>query len=390
MPKLIPVVAAGVTALAVAGGSFAYATETKDVTLSVDGATSQLTSRSDTVGDVLQAEGITIGQHDVVAPALDAEVSDGSRIAVRYGRQLTVKVDGRPQTMWTTATRVDQALAALKVNTSGAALSTSRGSTIGRQGLALDVTTRKTVHVDAAGQKKRIQTTGRTVADALAASRITVDGDDKLNAPAGKPLTNGAAIVYTKVDTTTLTKKKSVSPDTVHRRTNNLKKGVRQVDIAGRAGTRTLTFRQVRHNGKVVSQQRIDSEVTAKPRNKVVLVGTKVTAPKPERKVSTSSKSSKRSSGSNSSSKRSSAPKVASGGVWDRIARCESGGNWSINTGNGYYGGLQFSKSTWRAFGGSGMPNHASRSRQIAVAKKVQRSQGWGAWPSCTRKLGLR
>ncbi len=75
---------------------------------------------------------------------------------------------------------------------------------------------------------------------------------------------------------------------------------------------------------------------------------------------------------------------------WDRLAECESGGNWAINTGNGYYGGLQFSPSTWRAFGGSGMPHQASRSEQIAVAERTQASQGWGAWPACSRKLGLR
>jgi hypothetical protein len=80
----------------------------------------------------------------------------------------------------------------------------------------------------------------------------------------------------------------------------------------------------------------------------------------------------------------------AAGTVWDRVAACESGGNWSINTGNGFYGGLQFTLSTWHAYGGSGMPNHASRAQQIAVAKKVQAAQGWGAWPACTSKLGLR
>ena len=76
--------------------------------------------------------------------------------------------------------------------------------------------------------------------------------------------------------------------------------------------------------------------------------------------------------------------------VWDKLAQCESGGNWSINTGNGYYGGLQFSLSTWRAFGGSGMPHKKSRAEQIRIAKKVKKSQGWGAWPSCTSQLGLR
>ncbi|MGX7825540.1 transglycosylase family protein [Actinokineospora sp. 24-640] len=73
---------------------------------------------------------------------------------------------------------------------------------------------------------------------------------------------------------------------------------------------------------------------------------------------------------------------------WDAVAQCESGGNWSINTGNGYYGGLQFLPSTWRANGGSGMPHQASRSEQIRVAENVLRSQGIGAWPTCGKRGG--
>jgi len=77
-------------------------------------------------------------------------------------------------------------------------------------------------------------------------------------------------------------------------------------------------------------------------------------------------------------------------GVWDRVAECESGGNWSINTGNGYYGGLQFSLSSWRAVGGSGYPHESSRAEQIRRAEMLLDLQGWGAWPSCSRQLGLR
>ncbi len=76
--------------------------------------------------------------------------------------------------------------------------------------------------------------------------------------------------------------------------------------------------------------------------------------------------------------------------VWDRLAKCESGGNWAINTGNGYYGGLQFTPGSWRAAGGSGLPHQASREEQIARGKILQSKQGWGAWPACTRKLGIR
>lgn len=77
-------------------------------------------------------------------------------------------------------------------------------------------------------------------------------------------------------------------------------------------------------------------------------------------------------------------------GVWNTIAQCESGGNWATNTGNGYYGGLQFSLSTWQAHGGVGMPHEQSASAQIAVAERVKASQGWGAWPACSSKAGLR
>lgn len=86
-------------------------------------------------------------------------------------------------------------------------------------------------------------------------------------------------------------------------------------------------------------------------------------------------------------------PAVPSGSVWDRLASCESGGNWSINTGNGYYGGLQFSQSTWEGVGGTQYAPRAdlaSREQQIAAAEVLLKSSGWGAWPACSSQLGLR
>jgi hypothetical protein len=81
---------------------------------------------------------------------------------------------------------------------------------------------------------------------------------------------------------------------------------------------------------------------------------------------------------------------AAPASTWDKLAKCESGGNWKTNTGNGFYGGLQFSHRTWRAHGGTGMAHQASRAQQIAVAERVLANQGWKAWPACSRKLGLR
>jgi hypothetical protein len=76
-------------------------------------------------------------------------------------------------------------------------------------------------------------------------------------------------------------------------------------------------------------------------------------------------------------------------GVWYSLAQCESGGNWATASGNGYFGGLQFSLSSWRAMGGSGYPHQASPETQIAMGQRLQAAQGWGAWPSCARQLGL-
>ena len=81
-------------------------------------------------------------------------------------------------------------------------------------------------------------------------------------------------------------------------------------------------------------------------------------------------------------------PAQASTTNWDAIAKCESGGNWSTNTGNGYQGGLQFSASTWRAYGGQGSASSASREEQIAVAERVMAAQGPGAWPVCSKHSG--
>ena len=74
--------------------------------------------------------------------------------------------------------------------------------------------------------------------------------------------------------------------------------------------------------------------------------------------------------------------------TWERMAQCEAHGNWAANTGNGYYGGLQFSLSTWQSYGGAGYPHQASKATQIEIGKRLQTARGWDAWPACSRKLG--
>jgi uncharacterized protein YabE (DUF348 family) len=381
--RIFPAVAAGATALAVAGGTFGWVTLDKAVTLSVDGQEQRLQTMAPTVGDLLEKQNIEVGERDVVAPGLDAKLTEGTAIAVRYGREVTFEIDGVEQSIWTTATTVDQAVDELAVETAGADMSPGPETPIGREGLDVEIATLKTVTIDDAGKKRKVATTAQTISGALKAAKITVDGNDKLSAKPSARLVDGATLRYVRVTVSTLTKKVTLAHDTVRRETDRLDRGETKVDTEGRTGVRTLTYKVVRHNGKTVSKDQTGSKITKKPLTEVVLVGTKEEEPEPTR----TSSSAKRSS---SSAKRSSGSTPASGSVWDRLAQCESGGNWSINTGNGYYGGLQFSLSTWRAYGGSGYPHQNSRAEQIAIAQKLQAAAGWGQWPACSRKLGLR
>lgn len=363
MRKIIPVAAVGVTALAVAGTTFAYAALNNDVTLAVDGQTQEVSTMSNTVGDVLASQDITVGAHDVVAPNLDAPVVDGTKIAVQYGRQVTVTVDGAKQTFWTTATNVDQALQSLELDSTGAELSTSRSAGIGREGLDFSVNTVKSITVDAGGQERKVKTTALTVGNALDDAGIAVDANDKVSAKESAKLKDGMSITVVKVDIKTVTKTEKIAFRTIDKNTDSLAKGKTKVQTEGKAGKRTVVLTEVRHDGKLVKRTEKSSKVVTKAVDRVVQVGTKEEA---------------------------AAASVGGNSVWDKLAQCESGGNWSINSGNGFYGGLQFMASTWRAMGGTGLPHQHSRETQIAIAKKLQARAGWGQWPACSRKIGVR
>ena len=349
-----------VGALAVAGTTAGYAALGHDVTLTVDGHTSKVDTRASTVADVLKDQHLRVGPHDVVAPGLSEKVSDGSAITVRFGRPLRLAVDGQQQTYWVTGTTVSQALAELGRNFGAAALSTSRDASIGRAGLALDVVTPKTVTVRLAGDApQRQEITAETVGDALARLGVQPHGRDVVRPALDRPLHDGDTITFTDVTTRTRTVSGQQVPfSTVEHNDASLPAGTRKVETPGANGVREVTYRLVYRNGDLVKKVVADQHITTAPTTEVVTVGTKAPA----------------------------ANYAGGSTVWDKIAQCESGGNWAANTGNGYYGGLQFSLGTWRAYGGTGLPSDASRATQIAIATKVRdASGGYGAWPVCGR-----
>ena len=362
--------------MALVATTVGYAAMNKTVTLSVDGEATEVTTLGETVGDVLKAQGISVGEHDIVAPALGAPVDEGTRIAVRFGRPLEISVDGKDETYWVTATDVDTALDQLGLRYAGAELSASRGSSIGRDGLDLEVVTPKQITLKVGAKKATTrQVPALTVAEALNELDVNVDKNDQVRPKAGATLDDGDKIVVTNVRTKTRTVTQAIDAGVDERYDSGMYEGNTKTVREARDGSRDVVYRLRIENGDVVKRKVVRSTVNRKPVTGIVRVGTKDRpAPAPAPAPATTS-STNYASGST---------------VWDQLAQCESGGNWAINTGNGYYGGLQFSLSTWQAYGGPGYPHEQSRETQIAIATKLRDANGgYGAWPHCSAQLGL-
>ena len=353
--------------VAIGGSTLGYASLTNSVTLSLDGQTKTVDVTGDTVADVLATEGIEITDKDLVAPSLDERVDDGTRISVQFGRPLELIVDGEERTYWVNSTDVASALGEVGRGFATSDLSMSRDATISRSGTRLEITTPKTLEVTVGKQLvKEREVTALTVAEVFDELGVKVSKHDVVKPRLGAEVADGDKLVLT--DIRIVTKRVRNEPidfATVERADDSMYEGEDEMARAGRVGVRDVTYKVTVRNGKIVATAVARSTVERKPVSAIVKVGTK-------EEVSTSLN-------------------FAGGStVWDSLAQCESGGNWAINTGNGYYGGLQFSLSTWQAYGGTGLPSSASRETQIAIATKLRdASGGYGAWPGCSAKLGL-
>jgi uncharacterized protein YabE (DUF348 family) len=361
----------------VAVGALTMAQYDKAVSLSLDGATSSVHVFGSTVGDLLAKQDVPVGEHDIVQPAADAPLRDGDTVVVRYGRKLTVTQDGKTTDHWTTATSVDGALAELGIRADSAKLSVSRSEPLGRSGLALTITTPKNVTVSVDGASKTVASTGPTVADALQQLEATLGAQDRVNPAPETPLTEGLAVTINRVEKKTVSETQPVAFGVTSQDDATLAKGTKKTTTQGVAGEQSATFDEVWVDGKLESRNQTGTQVTKNPVNQVVAVGTKVAAPAPAPApaATTPAPSAGNTSGAGLN--------LANAAMWDRIARCESGGNWHINTGNGYYGGLQFAQSTWLANGGAdfaGRADLASREQQITVANRVYAKSGTQAW----------
>jgi resuscitation-promoting factor RpfB len=336
------------------------------VTLSVDGTAMTVTTMKSRVIDVIKENGFSVSEGDDLYPPADDAVRDAANIVLRRSRPLEISLDGQhAKQLWTTASTVDEALAQLSM-TDTAPAAASRGSRVPLAGMALPVVSAKTVELDDAGVVRNVHLAAARVGELLASVGAPLLQSDQVTPGASAPIIDGMHIQVTRNRIEKVTERVPLVPPSRRIEDPQMNMSRQIVEDPGTPGTQDVTFSVSKVNGVETGRLPVASHVITPAREAVVRVGTK-----PGTDV----------------------PDVGNGAVWDAISRCEAGGNWAINTGNGYYGGVQFDQGTWERNGGlrfAPRADLASREEQIAVAEVTRARQGWGAWPVCSGRAGAR
>lgn len=358
----------GVVALPLIAWSNAVAVE-------VDGERRTVRTYEATVAEVLDLLEVEVGPADAVLPAPETPLSDGLTIEIERAIEVEVVVDDE-QTHEVLApvgsvAGVLEAAGLEDVRAEGAVISPAYTAEVD-DGDVVHVTMPKPVEVVVDGDTHTTETVVSTVRGVLAELDVELDTDDRVRPALATPIDGPTEIVVQRVDTGEETVEVVLEAGEQRREDPDLLRGTTKVAQEAQDGLRVDRYTFVEVDGQETQRELVEQTVVKEPVDRVVLVGTKAPPPPPKPKVAA-------------------APSVGSGSVWDRLARCEAGGNWSHN---GYYdGGLQFHPDTWTRNKPSGYPEYAwqaSREQQIVVGKRVQAAQGWAAWPACSRKLGLR
>ncbi|MCB0931816.1 MAG: transglycosylase family protein [Mycobacterium sp.] len=358
-PALRATVGALLVALTVSGG--VALASSKTVTLDVDGTTTRVSTMKSRVVDIIEENGLSVGDKDELSPAAGQTVGDAQTIVLRRGRPLQIALDGQePKQVWTTASTVDEALAQLKMT--DAAPAEALGSTrVPLAGMVLPVVSAKTVQIDDGGVLNTVRVAAPDVGSLLAAAGAPLVQRDVVVPGPAAPVVDGMTIAVTRIRVEKVTELVPLEPGARRIEDPTLNASRTVVEDPGTPGLQNVTFAVAIVNGNPTGKLPVANTVVTPARESVVRVGTR-----PGTDV----------------------PPVANGDRWDAIAACESGNNWSINTGNGYYGGVQFDQSTWERNGGlkyAARADLATREEQIAIAEVTRDRQGWGAWPVCGR-----
>ena len=351
------------------GGGLAVVNK-KDVTIDVNGQQMDLVTMSNSVEGALKQAGIKIGPDDLIVPSPSERLTRTESIKVRSAKSVAVVVDGQEKTIKSTALTVDELVSEIGSEIGGVnegdLLSKGRDTVIPADGMKLDITRPKVVSINDGGDVTYTQMAASNVGDLLRRRNINLNPEDVVTPSITSPVKAGMDVRIDRVRTDQVRETVPFEAPANYKDDATAFEGDEVVEEAGTPGSKEVK-RSIRIvNGKEESNTVISEKEVTPAKPATIKRGTKA---------------------------KSSAPSVANGSVWDSLAQCEAGGNWAINTGNGFSGGLQFTPSTWLAYaGGQYAPQAhlATREQQIAVASKVQAGQGWGAWPACTAKLGLR
>ncbi|WP_242438892.1 resuscitation-promoting factor [Streptomyces sp. CB00455] len=344
-----------------AGGTTAFVAADKSVRLTVDGVPRDLHTFAGDIDELLVAEGVDVGPHDLVAPAPGEPLDDGEQVVVRYGRPLRLTLDGQQRQVWTTADTVEGALRQFGIRAEGAYLSAPRTAPVPRAGLALSVRTERTVTFMADGRERTIRTNAATVQEALDQSGITLRGQDTTSVPPTAFPRDGLTVTVLRITGTREVREERLPYGTERVPDDTLFAGTEVVERAGTPGARRVTYSLRTVNGVRQKPRRIAEETVREPVTQLVRVGTKPLPP---------------------------SVAGADGLDWASLARCESGGRPTATDASGTYGGLyQFDVRTWQALGGSGRPQDAPAAEQTYRAKKLYVQRGAAPWPHCGRTL---
>ena len=354
-------------AVLVGGAGTALATQ-KQVTVDVNGEETNVRTYAADVAGALSSAGVDVAPEDLVYPAPGEKLSSGDTVTVRTAKPVAVVIDGVAQEITSTAGTVGELIDQAGV-AGHSAVDVDRDQPV-TGGMNLNVTTPKIVALRDGGELTYVSAAAKTVGDLFAARGVTFDTDDRLNVALTDAIVPGMEIVLDRVSTVDRPETVVVEAPAEYVDDDSLDEGEEEVREKGEQGETKVIHRTVTVNGKVESEGVAEEREVKKAKPALIARGTK-----------------------QAGNTGAAAPAVASGSVWDSLAQCESGGDWAINTGNGFSGGLQFTPSTWAGHGGTAYApsaHLATREQQIAIAERVQASQGWGAWPACTASLGIR
>ncbi|TDT78860.1 uncharacterized protein YabE (DUF348 family) [Arthrobacter sp. AG258] len=352
-------------------GLVAFVGNNKTITLNVDGKASSVQSFGGTVAQVVKSANLDLKPGDRVSPSLDSSVQNGTVINVNQAKEVKVSLDGAEKTVNTTAQDVEGLVSELGV-ASASAVSAPKDATLALAGSYVSISTPKTVSIVADGKVNTATTTAATVGKVLEDSGVTLGASDRSSQPANANVVNNMVIKVSRVDTSkTAVTSEDVPFDTVTAESADMLKGDKQVTQAGAAGKIERTFKLVLVDGREASRTLVSENVAVQPVTEKVTVGTKA---KPAVQAAPAAAAANTGAA---------APAMMNEAMWDKIAQCESSGNWSINSGNGYYGGLQFDIRTWiGAGGGAYAPNAslATKAQQIDIANRVYAQRGLSPW----------